>query len=41
VLGPLEEYARRRRSDLLATLATFAELDLDRRRAAAALQWRS
>jgi hypothetical protein len=41
VLGPLEEYARRRRSDLLATLATFVELDLDRRRAAAALQWRS
>jgi hypothetical protein len=41
VLGPLEEYVRRRRSDLLATLATFVELDLDRRRAAAALQWRS
>ena len=37
VLGPLEDYARRRRNDLLETLATFLELDLDRRRAAAAL----
>lgn len=37
VLGPLEDYARRRRNDLLETLATFVELDLDRRRAAAAL----
>jgi hypothetical protein len=37
VLGPLEDYARRRRTDLLETLATFVESDLDRRRASAAL----
>jgi hypothetical protein len=33
-LGPLEEYAQRRRANLLETLRTFVACDLDRRRAA-------
>jgi DNA-binding PucR family transcriptional regulator len=33
-LGPLEDYAERRRADLLETLRTFVACDLDRRRAA-------
>jgi hypothetical protein len=33
-LGPLEEYAERRRADLLETVRTFIACDLDRRRAA-------
>ncbi|MEA2405016.1 MAG: hypothetical protein QOE08_1663 [Thermoleophilaceae bacterium] len=33
-LGPLEDYAERRSADLLETLETFVECDLDRRRAA-------
>ncbi len=36
-LGPLEEYARKRGSDLVDTLEAFLAADLDRRRAAAAL----
>jgi sugar diacid utilization regulator len=36
-LGPLEDYSERRGADLLDTLATFIDYDLDRRRAAAAL----
>lgn len=34
VLGPLEDYAERRSADLLETLETFVEWELDRRRAA-------
>ena len=37
-LGPLEDYASRRRSDLLETLATFVSCNLDRRAAAAVLE---
>lgn len=33
-LGPLEDYAERRSADLLETLETFVDCDLDRRRAA-------
>ena len=33
-LGPLEEYAERRGSDLIDTLEVFLDADLDRRRAA-------
>ena len=36
-LGPLEEYARKRGSDLIDTLEAFLAADLDRRRAATAL----
>lgn len=37
-LGPLEDYAARRRTDLLETLETFVSCNLDRRMAAAALE---
>jgi len=37
VLGPLESYRDSRSTNLVATLATFVECDLDRRRAAARL----
>lgn len=36
-LGPLEEYARKRGSDLIDTVEAFLAADLDRRRAATAL----
>ena len=37
-LGPLEEYAAQRRTELLETLATFVSCNLDRRAAAARLE---